>query len=211
MAFKFIYRFSKIKYKPAKKEDEKNSYEFTYDLIKGHNENGQEIRESFTFKSYDEPVQTFKDALQGLCPYLTGFCELPKDYASKIKVRGISASYGDHDDGRKIPGVIISGVMQYKKSHGVLPLNTPFKQSEFLKESGGDESKLLGEECFEVIETLFQEAERYIKGEREKIEIDFAEQETKDKEEKHKKFKDSKKAVNGQGNILDMEAGKSAS
>ncbi|NOS85255.1 MAG: hypothetical protein HOP31_08960 [Ignavibacteria bacterium] len=204
MSFKPIYRFLKIKYKPAKKEDDKNSFEFTYDLIKGHNENGQEIKESFTFKSYDEPVQTFKDALQGLCPYLTGFCELPKDYASKIKVRGISVSYGEHEDGRKIPGVIISGVMQYKKSHGVLPINTPFKQSEFLSDSGGDESKLLGDECFEVIETLFHESERYIKGEREKIEIDFAEQEIKDKADKLEKHKSSKKAVNGQGNIIDI-------
>lgn len=208
MSFKPIYRFLKIKYSPAKKEDDKNSYSFTYDLIKGHNENGQEIKESFVFKSYDEPVQKFKDALQGLCPHLTEYCELPANYASRIKVRGVSITHGDHEDGRKIPGLIITGVMQYKKSHGVLVLNTPFKQSEFLTEAGGDESKLLSDECIEVLETLFAEAERYIIGERETIEIDFAEQEIKDKADKLEKHKASKKAVNGNGNIIDIGDGK---
>ena len=191
MPFKQIFRFFKIKYKPAQGEgdDLKNSYEFTYDIIKGHNESGLEIKESFTLKSHDEPVEKFRDALQGLKPHLTGYCELPKEYVSRVTVRGISISYGDHEDGRKIPGVIITGVMKYKKSNGVLVLNSPFKQSEFLKDSGGDESKLLDAECMEVIEDLFSESERYLKGEREKVEIDFAD---KKEENKNKKIHELK-------------------
>lgn len=34
MSFKPIYRFLKIKYSPAKKEDDKNSYSFTYKFEK---------------------------------------------------------------------------------------------------------------------------------------------------------------------------------
>lgn len=220
MAFKKIYRFLKIKFKPAKTEEQKNSYEFHYDIIKGHNEKGEEIRENYKYISSDKPLDSFTDALQGLKPYLTEYCELPKDYVGRMQIRSISISYMDHPTGRKIPGVIISGIMRYKRQSGVLPCNTPYKQPELLTETDEEEKvknnaesfKLMSKDCFEVIQTLFKEAEKYIEGEREEMEIDFAEQSEDETKEKLKNYRENKgnkgKGVDDGGNIINLDNSK---
>jgi len=209
-----IYRFTKIKYKPATKEENPvNEYEFHYYIITGQHKDGSEINQKLTLVCNDEPVESFKTTLQALKPYITELCEQPKDYTARVTVRGINCKYGDHETGGKVLGVVMTGVYKYKKSNGVLVLNTPFKQESFRTSKGGDDGKLLSDDCLEVIYELFEEAKKYLKGERLEIKIDYKEQEKIDKAEKLENYKEGKKkskdtGVDNSGKIIEMGNGK---
>ena len=204
-----IYRFLRIWYKPAKKEENPvNQYEFTYDIISGRMEDDTEIKQEFTLKCSEEPVEAFRTTLQALKAYICDLCEQPQEYVSRITVRGINLKYEQHENGSQVMGVNMCGTYRYKRSNGVLVLNTPFRQESFKKNKGGDDGKLLKDDCLEVIYELFDEAKKYIQGERLKQMIDYKQAAENEKAEKLEKFKEDKKksknGVDAQGNILEM-------
>jgi hypothetical protein len=209
-----IYRFRKIWFKPAKKEENPvNVYEFDYDIISGRTEQDQEIKQELTLKCSEEPVESFKKTLQALKPHIVDLCEQPKDYEARVTVRGIHIRYSDHENGSKIMGITMTGTYKLKRSNGVNVLNTPFKQESYTTSKGGDETKLLSEPCAELVYELFDEAKRYVQGERLKLMIDFKEQEAQDKKANLESYKENKKkskekGVDDGGNIINLDNSK---
>lgn len=105
----------------------------------------------------------FYVALQDLAHDVLEMCELPGDYMDRIKVRGVSFSYGG---AAEVMGATISAAMELKESNQPLNLNTPYKASTSYSDYDADPKQLLSGECIERLELLQDECELYIKGER---------------------------------------------
>jgi len=123
-------------------------------------ENSKGGRDEFSFSCSEEPKPAFALALNDLAQDILSMCELPADYLQRIRVSGISLSYGGENE---TMGAILIGQMILHKSNIALNLNTPHKIEEFYGETG-DESQLLDPNCVARIEVLISEAEDYVKG-----------------------------------------------
>ena len=120
--------------------------------------------DEFTFVCSDEPRQEFFTALAVLAEHVIEMCELPAAYLEKIKVRGVSFSFGGEND---TMGATISASMVLINSHPDLNINTPHKAVEMYNpETPEDYMQLLSGECIEALSELITECEAYIKGER---------------------------------------------
>ncbi|MRS02113.1 hypothetical protein EG832_02600 [bacterium] len=118
--------------------------------------------ENYTLESTDKPLQSFKDALQGLAGYIGEICELPEDYCTSITVRGVSFSYGGEN---KTMGATITG-LTLKYANAPLVINTPHLPSAPYSK-GSDESCLLPDECYFQLMDLQDEANKFLEGQRE--------------------------------------------
>jgi hypothetical protein len=116
--------------------------------------------DEFSFSCFEEPKPSFIEALKDLAQDALDICELPDDYLSRIRISGISLSYGGENE---TMGCIITAQMILYKSNAALNLNTPHKIEEFYGETG-DESQLLSKSCVGRIKTLIDEAGKYAKG-----------------------------------------------
>ena len=123
-------------------------------------ENSKGGRDQFSFSCSDEPKPSFIKALNDLAQDALSMCELPNDYLSRIRISGVSLSYGGENE---TMGAVIIAQMILHKSNVALNLNTPHKIEEFYGETGG-ESQLLSEACVGRIHALIDEAEDYVKG-----------------------------------------------
>lgn len=109
------------------------------------------------------PRPEFHTAMQALAVHVVEMCELPEEYLERIKVRGVSFSYGGEAE---VMGATISAEMLLNMSTVNLNLNTPHKASDFYSENGGDERQLLSGDCVDALLALQRECEEYIKGNR---------------------------------------------
>lgn len=116
--------------------------------------------DEFSFSCSDEPKPSFTIAMNELAQDALSMCELPDDYLCRIRISGVSLSYGGENE---TMGVVIIAQMILHKSNVALNLNTPHKIEEFYGETG-DESQLLSEPCVGRIKTLIDEAGDYVKG-----------------------------------------------
>ncbi|MCG8400025.1 MAG: hypothetical protein MJA84_00340 [Firmicutes bacterium] len=105
----------------------------------------------------------FYAALGTLAPHVVEMCELPKNYVEKIKVRGVSFSYGGE---KEVMGATISASMELRDSYPDLNLNTPHKASEMYSDSPPDEKQLLTDRCTDDLEYVQDECQVYIRGDR---------------------------------------------
>jgi hypothetical protein len=116
--------------------------------------------DEFSFSCAEEPKSSFVVALSDLRQDVLGMCELPDDYLDRIRVSGISFSYGGENE---TMGAVIIASMILHQSNTSLNLNTPHKIEEFYGETG-DKLQLLNEPCVGRIKTLIFEAGDYVKG-----------------------------------------------
>ena len=116
--------------------------------------------DEFSFSCADEPKPSFIVALNDLKPDVLEMCELPDDYLDRIRVSGVSFSYGGENE--TMGAVIIASMVLYK-SNVALNLNTPHKTEDFYGETG-DEKQLLNPKCVSRLNRLVEEAEDYVKG-----------------------------------------------
>lgn len=120
--------------------------------------------DEFTFVCSDEPRSEFYTALAVLAEHVIEMCELPAAYLEKIKVRGVSFSFGGEND---TMGATISAAMELLKSHPDLNINTPHKAVEMYNpETPEDDMQLLSDKCIKALSELITECEAYIKGDR---------------------------------------------
>lgn len=122
--------------------------------------NEKDTTDEFSFSCSDEPKSSFKRAMADLAQDVIEICELPADYLGRIRVSGVSLSWGGENE---TMGVVIIGSMMLEQSTGSLNLNTPHKIGEYYGETG-DPQQLLNPDCVTRIETLIAEAEDYVKG-----------------------------------------------
>lgn len=116
--------------------------------------------DEFSFSCVDEPKASFVNALNDLRPDVLEMCELPDDYLNRIRVSGVSFSFGGENE--TMGAVLIASMVLYK-SNVALNLNTPHKTEDFYGETG-DENQLLSSECVSRLNRLTEEAEDYVKG-----------------------------------------------
>lgn len=120
--------------------------------------------DEFTFVCADEPRPEFITALATLAEHVIEMCELPTAYLEKIKVRGVSFSFGGEND---TMGATISAAMELQNSHPDLNINTPHKAVEMYNpETPKDDMQLLSGKCIEALSELITECEAYVKGDR---------------------------------------------
>ena len=106
----------------------------------------------------------FYKAFEALAPEVVDMCELPDEYLPRIKVRGVSFSYGGE---KEIMGATISASMELRRSYPRLNINTPHKASAMYSEgTPDDDMQLLSADCIETMDALQAECRAYIKGER---------------------------------------------
>jgi hypothetical protein len=117
-------------------------------------------KDEFSFSCSDEPKPSFIRALSDLAQDSLSMCELPEDYLSRLRISGVSLSYGGE---KETMGATIIAQMILLKSNIALNLNTPHKIEEFYGETG-DEAQLPSEPCVGRIKTLITEAGDYVKG-----------------------------------------------
>ena len=108
----------------------------------------------------DEPKPEFNIALNDLAQDVVDLCELPDGYLDRIKVTGVSFSYGGENS---VMGATIIAQMTLKKSNICLNLNTPHKAEVFYGKDG-DPKQLLPDDCITRLCDLSREAEDYING-----------------------------------------------
>lgn len=127
----------------------------------------QKSKSGFTWDEYsftcsEEARPGFYRALKDLAQDVIAMCELPGSYLDKITVKGVSFSYAEG-----IMGAVITSSMSLDKSYQGLNLNTPHKASAMYNpDTPADDMQLLDSKCIERLETLQEEAEVYIKGDR---------------------------------------------
>ena len=128
---------------------------------------GDKIKEEYSLTSVDKPLPSFSAALQALSQSVIDICELPQQDVEYIGIIGVSFSFaGD----KQVMGAVITAQKKLKKSDAPLNLNTPHKIKEFYGETGS-KHQLLDSETIDKLSTLIEEAERYITGERQQINL----------------------------------------
>ena len=116
----------------------------------------------------DRPMQSFHEAMQALRQDVIEMCELPLDYSDRIIVKGVSFSYGGDAE---VMGATVTAAMELKYSNVPLNINTPFKAEKPYSEGGADPKQLLDPACVRRLYALAIEAERYVNGDREQMDL----------------------------------------
>lgn len=140
----------KVKYHDSK-------VEIHYALI---NRAGKETE--YIVRSDEEPSPDFVFALEKMKKHVREICEFDGLSLQKIKVLGVSFSYGGETN---VMGAVITAQKILQYSPQPLNINTPHKIEEFYSKNG-DEMQLMSDEMKVDLYELQQAAEDYIDGER---------------------------------------------
>lgn len=120
--------------------------------------------DEYSFTCSEDARPEFYEAMEALAEHVIEMCELPESYLDRIKVRGVSYSYGGEDE---TMGATISASMKLDNSYQELNLTTPHKASEMYNPSSlEDEMQLLTGDCVDALDVLQEECELYIQGDR---------------------------------------------
>jgi hypothetical protein len=119
--------------------------------------------DEYSMSCSDAPRPELEKALQDLATDVLEMCELPKEYTKRIKVTGVTFSYGGENE---VMGATITSQMKLHKSNCDLNINTPHKASASYTAFDADPKALLTNECIAALEYLCKEIELYISGQR---------------------------------------------
>jgi len=133
-------------------------------------ENSNGTWDEFSMTSAEKPLSSFEAAISNLEAHVIDMCEFGDNPA--ITVTGVSFSYGG-DNG--VMGASIIAIKTLKGSNVGLNIVTPHKASESYSEGKADPKQLLDEDCIKDLEALCIEAEKYVKGNRQQLDL-FAKQ-----------------------------------
>jgi len=138
--------------------------------------NSQGKDDAYSVEISEAPAPGFTKALENLAQDVLTICELPtdEDTLKTIKVLGVSISHTDTETEGVVRGFTISALKDLKDSNSPLVLNTPHKPEAPYSKSG-DNSNCLYLETVERIDTLIEEAEKYLKGHRAQVSMGFDE------------------------------------
>jgi hypothetical protein len=155
-------RITKVKYESNKKTGIERL------VIAYQEKNKNDGWDDMTLESAEAPRPEFTKRLQDLAPQVVEMCELPEDRQPRIKVRGVSFSYGGE---KEVMGAVISASMELL--HSVSPLNlvTAHKSSEPYSDGGFDERQILAPKCCMALRELQREAMLFVNGERAQQEL----------------------------------------
>ena len=130
-------------------------------------EDGDNFQNEYTLKCDEKPRPEMEQAFKELAYEALLLCELPEDYLGRLEVRSVSLNYGGKEE---TMGATISARMNLNYSNAPLNLNTPNKPVEPYSEGNYDDEMLqkmcLRPECVDKLETLIDEANYYVDGNR---------------------------------------------
>lgn len=124
--------------------------------------------DEYSFTCSEPPRPELLTTLQALAPHVIDLCELPESYEKRIKVTGVSFSYGGE---KEVMGATIISQMKLNYSNCDLNLNTPHKISDSYTDYPASEEQLLSCDCVNVLEKLCKEIKLYINGERAQMKL----------------------------------------
>lgn len=121
--------------------------------------------DEYSMQCSDQARPEFYEAMQSLDKHVIDMCELPDSYLDRITTNSVSFSYGGDE---QVMGATISASMKLENSPAGLNLNTPHKACDSYnpEQPVEDPALLLSEKCIEDLDTLMDEAELYINGDR---------------------------------------------
>jgi hypothetical protein len=119
--------------------------------------------DEYSFTCADQARPEFYEKMNGLRIHVVDMCELPENYIDRIKVRGVSVSYGGE---KEVMGATISAQMVLNHSNCDLNLNTPHKASDSYSDAPADEMQLLDPDCVTALREVYEECKAYISGDR---------------------------------------------
>jgi hypothetical protein len=113
--------------------------------------------------SPDGPLKSFTTAFSNITEDFISILELPKNLIERTKVHTINISYNGEDHNRN---VIVSANISIEKTKDSFNVNTPLRSLD--SNEGGKMLELTTAKRFEI---LFVEAEKFINGSREQINL----------------------------------------
>lgn len=119
--------------------------------------------DEYSLTCSDRAKPEFYLAMITMAIHVVDMCELPADYKDRIKVTGVTFSYGGEEEAM---GAVIVSQMILNNSNCNLNLNTPHKASGSYNDNPADPKQLLSEQCIEDLYKLCKETELYINGDR---------------------------------------------
>lgn len=153
-------RIEKVKLHSTKgKEDTDPKVTVIYSNNRGENGSDQIV-----YASSDEPLKTFRSAMQSLQDDVNTLLGWPDDDAGDISVRSISVKY---IEGGRI-GLNIGGTKVIAGSRSPFNFVTPYLEQATNKE---DAVGMLSKKIAFKVEKIIEEAVRYVKGERAQAQI----------------------------------------
>jgi hypothetical protein len=81
--------------------------------------NAKGTMDEYSFSCSDEPKASFREAMNDLAQDVIEICELSEDYLNRIRISGISLSWGGENE---TMGAVIIASMMLEKSNGNLNL-----------------------------------------------------------------------------------------
>jgi hypothetical protein len=134
-----------------------------YNQISMVYEQGSMNQDEYSFTCSEKARPEFYVAMAVLAEHVIDMCELPEDYMERIKVRGVSYSYGGE---KEVMGATISAGMKLYESNQALNINTPHKATDSYSDAPAQDSQLLGNDCIKALMVLQAECKAYIQGDR---------------------------------------------
>lgn len=120
--------------------------------------------DEIVLESNEQPLQSFRDALQALALEVAEWCELPDEACEDLEIRGVSYTWK-----HEVMGATVTALRGLRRCASPLVLNCPHKTVE--PYSGDDVSCCLSGSQVDALRALEREAERYIAGERAQMEL----------------------------------------
>lgn len=143
-------RFRKIKISPK-------GVELVYETYKNSDVHAT------VFKSDDEPLESFREALQELKPFIRRILGLPKAYMETIHIRSIGIAYKGAEERMQLT---VHGVKDLSDSFRPWNINTPLMAGPDEDEDASDLGPTLNDEEMIAVDNIIREAIQYLMGKR---------------------------------------------
>ena len=112
--------------------------------------------------SADEPAKAFPEAMNALAEHVLDICELPAEWLNRIRVSGVSFSYGGDAEVR---GATLIATRRLDHAN---PMNliTPHKPEDSYSGNEVEPETLLSPACVRALDALCEAAQAYLNGAR---------------------------------------------
>lgn len=135
------------------------------------------VWDDYQLRCSDRAKPEFYQALKQLAVEVVAWAEMPKEWVKGLEVRSVTYGYCGEDD---IMSATVTATKELDSSDKPLIVHTPQKLSEPYTPTA-DAAVCLPPACVKKLNVLMAEAENYINGEREQMDLPGTDEDTKKK------------------------------